>query len=416
LQGIGIPEAKHEHLMNTLPNDLKFRVLVAQALFGEPDALLLDEPTNYLDLESIHWLEETLHDYRGTLIVISHDRHFLNSVCTHIADIDYDTIIIYPGNYDDMVDAKISGRDKIESENRDRAKKIAQLQDFVARFGAGQRASQTQSRIKEIKRLELTELKKSNIQRPYIKLDIKRPSGKSVFIAKHLAKSYVQPDGSVEEVFDDLSIAVDKGEKVAVIGNNGLGKTTLLRMLVGDLKPDTGTVTRGHETSVGYFPQDYKQGITPGKTALEWLESFSTDEGNEFLRGLLGRMLFSGSDALKITDKLSGGESARLIIAKLMLEQNNVLVLDEPTNHLDLEAVSALASGLEKYPGTAIFVSHDRDLVSQVATRIISITDEGVFDFAGTYEEYLEATEREKKTGNKAAMKQVLMKREKVFA
>ncbi len=409
LHGIGIPEEQHEALMSTLPNDLKFRVLVAQSLFGDPDALLLDEPTNYLDLESIHWLEERLHEFEGTLIVISHDRHFLNSVCTHIADIDYDTIITYTGNYDAMVEAKIQGREQIESVNRDKAKKIAQLQDFVARFGAGQRASQTQSRVKEIKRLELTELKKSNIQRPYIKLDIKRQSGRDVIIAKELSKSYLQPDGSMKQIFEDLSLQFTRGEKVAVIGNNGLGKTTLLRMLVRDLVPDSGTVTQGHELSIGYFPQDYKEGITPGMTVYQWLESFSTDEGQEVLRGLLGRMLFSGEDAHKKTDKLSGGESARLILARLMLEQPNVLILDEPTNHLDLEAVSALAFGLEKYAGTAIFVSHDRELVSEVATRIIAITEEGVADFAGTYEEYLEALEHEKKTGKKASMKQMAM-------
>lgn len=391
LEGIGIPARQHESLMNTLPNDLKFRVLVAQALFGNPDALLLDEPTNYLDLESIHWLEETLHNYQGTLVVISHDRHFLNAVCTHIADIDYDTIIIYPGNYDDMVQAKVQGREQIESENRDKAKKIAQLQDFVARFGAGQRASQTQSRLKEIKRLELTELKKSNIQRPYVKFDIKRPSGKEVLTGKGLSKSYLQPDGSTKEVFEDLSLSFTRGEKIAVIGNNGLGKTTLLRMLVGELQPDSGSVTTGHEVSVGYFPQDYKEGIGHKMTAYQWLESFSTDEGQEYLRGLLGRMLFSGDEAHKITDKMSGGESARLIIAKLMLLQFNTLILDEPTNHLDLEAVSALAGALEKFPGTAIFVSHDRELVSQVATRVIALTDNGVIDFNGTYEEYLAA-------------------------
>jgi ATPase subunit of ABC transporter with duplicated ATPase domains len=411
LQGIGIAEAQHEELMSTLPNDLKFRVLVAQSLFGDPDALLLDEPTNYLDLESIHWLEERLHEFNGTLIVISHDRHFLNSVCTHIADIDYDTIITYTGNYDAMVEAKIQGREQIESINRDKSKKIAQLQDFVARFGAGQRASQTQSRVKEIKRLELTELKKSNIQRPYIKLDIKRQSGKDVMIAKDLAKSYLQPDGSSKQIFEDLSLQFTRGEKVAVIGNNGLGKTTLLRMLVGDLVPDSGSVTQGHELTIGYFPQDYKEGITPGMTVYQWLESFSSDEGQEVLRGLLGRMLFSGEDAHKKTDKLSGGESARLILARLMLEQPNVLILDEPTNHLDLEAVSALAVALEKFAGTAIFVSHDRELVSEVATRIIAITEEGVADFAGTYEEYLEALEHEKKTGRKASMKQMAMTR-----
>jgi len=400
LQGIGIPESKHEEPMHTLPNDMKFRVLLAQALFGEPEALLLDEPTNYLDLKSIQWLEETLHDYNGTLMVISHDRHFLNSVCTHIADIDYDTIIIYTGNYDDMVAAKVQGREKIESENREKSKKIAQLQDFVARFGAGTRSSQTQSRKKEIERLALTELKKSNIQRPYIKFEIKRPSGREVLELKNVDKSYLQPDGSMLDVIQGLSLKIGRDEKVAVIGSNGLGKTTLLRMIVGDLAPDAGTVTIGHEVNPGYFPQDYKQGITPGVTAYAWLESFATDEGVELLRGLLGRMLFSGEAALKKTDNLSGGESARLIIARLMLDKNNFLVLDEPTNHLDLEAVSALAGALESYPGTAIFVSHDRDLVSQVATRIIAITEDGIADFPGTYEEYLDAL----KTGKPSAL------------
>lgn len=412
LQGIGIPEAKHEQLMSTLPTDLKFRVLVAQALFGDPEALLLDEPTNYLDLESIHWLEETLHDYQGTLVVISHDRHFLNSVCTHIADIDYDTIIVYPGNYEAMVEAKISVRERVESENRDKAKKIAQLQDFVARFGAGQRASQTQSRKKEIKRLELTELKKSNIVRPYVKLDIKKQSGKDVLTMKNIAKSYTQPDGSKMTIFHGLDLKVNRGEKVAVIGNNGLGKTTLLRMIAGDLKQDNGTIDFGHEVSAGYFPQDYKQGIAKGSTIYKWLESFSTDQGVEYLRGLLGKMLFSGDDAMKKTDNLSGGESARLIIARLMLDQNNLLILDEPTNHLDLEAVSALAEAITSYSGTCIFVSHDRDLVSMAATRIISLTSEGVYDFEGTYEEYLEGEEVEKKTGKKASMKKVIMARD----
>lgn len=412
LQGIGIPEAKHEQLMNTLPNDLKFRVLVAQALFGDPEALLLDEPTNYLDLESIHWLEETLHNYQGTLVVISHDRHFLNEVCTHIADIDYDTIIVYTGNYDAMVDAKVSVRSQIEADNRDKSKKISQLQDFVARFGAGQRASQVQSRKKEIKRLELTELKKSNIVRPYVKLDIKKQSGKDVLTLKDITKSYTQPDGSVMSIFNGLSLKVNRGEKVAVIGNNGLGKTTLLRMIAQDLKPDGGEISFGHETSAGYFPQDYKQGIARGTTIYKWLEAFSTDQGTEYLRGLLGKMLFSGEDAMKKTDNLSGGESARLIIARLMLDQNNFLILDEPTNHLDLEAVSALAEAITSFSGTCIFVSHDRDLVSMAASRIVSLTSEGVYDFEGNYDEYLEGEEIEKKTGKKHSMKQIIMSRD----
>jgi ATPase subunit of ABC transporter with duplicated ATPase domains len=391
LQGIGIPEETHTNLMKTLPTDLKFRVLVAQSLFGEPQALLLDEPTNYLDLQSIHWLEETLKAYTGTLIVISHDRHFLNSVCTHIADIDYETVIIYTGNYDEMVGAKVQSREKIESENKEKAKKIAQLQDFVARFGAGTRSSQTQSRLKEINRLEPTELKKSNIQRPYIRYELKRPSGKDVAVLKSLSKSYPQNDGSTLHVIKDFSMTVTRGEKIAVIGNNGVGKTTLMQMIAGELKPDAGIVEIRPEVSFGYFPQNYKTGITPGKTAFDWLAGYASDEGVEILRGLLGKMLFSGEAALKQTDALSGGESARLIIAKLMLLQHNFLILDEPTNHLDLEAVSALAQALELYKGTAIFVSHDRDLVSQVATRIIAMTDEGIADFAGTYDDYLDA-------------------------
>jgi ATPase subunit of ABC transporter with duplicated ATPase domains len=391
LEGIGIPESKHEEPMHTLPNDLKFRVLLAQALFGEPDAMLLDEPTNYLDLSSIQWLEETLINYRGVLIVISHDRHFLNAVCTHIADIDYDSIIVYTGGYDDMVAAKVQIRQRIESENREKSKKIAQLQEFVARFGAGTRSSQTQSRKKEIQRLELTELKRSNIQRPYIKFEIRKPSGRDVLSLKNIDKSYMQPDGSTLDVLEGFSIDVLRGDKVAVIGNNGLGKTTLLRTIVGEVTPDDGVIHTGHGVTMGYFPQDYKTGIESGKAALDWLESFATDETNEYLRGLLGRMLFSGDEAMKKTHNLSGGESARLIIAKLMLQQHNLLILDEPTNHLDLEAVSALAGALESFPGTVIFVSHDRDLVSQVATRIVAITDEGIADYLGTYDEYLDA-------------------------
>ncbi len=391
LQGIGIPAERHEHLMTTLPTDLKFRVLLAQALFGGPEALLLDEPTNYLDLASIQWLEETLIAYTGTLVVISHDRHFLNSVCTDIADIDYETIIIYPGNYDNMVEAKVQSRSRIEAENRDKQKKVAQLQEFVSRFGAGTRSSQVQSRKKEISRLELTELKKTNIQRPYIRFEVKRLSGTTVLEAQNISKSYEQLDGSILPVIEGFSMSIGRGERIAVIGNNGMGKTTLVRMLVGDLTPDEGVVKPGHEVSLGYFPQDYKQGIEAGRTAYDWLAGFAGEEGNEVLRGLLGRMLFSGEAALKQTENLSGGESARLLMAKLMLLQHNTLILDEPTNHLDLEAVSALADALEKYTGTVLFVSHDRDLVSQVATRIIALTPDGIADYEGTYEEYLAA-------------------------
>ncbi len=385
LRGIGIPDEQHEDLMKTLPTDYKFRVLLAQALFGEPQALLLDEPTNHLDLESIHWLEEFLANYEGTLIVISHDRHFLNAVTTHIADIDYDTIIVYTGNYDDMVSQKIQARQTIESANRDKAKKIAQLQEFVARFAAGQRSSQVQSRKKEMARLAPQELKKSNIQRPFIRFEQEKPSGKEVLIARNVSKGF---DGNT--LFEGLDLEILRGDKVAIIGANGVGKTTLLRTLIGELPPDDGTIKWTDSASWSYYPQDYHDEIKPGLTALDWLMQFMVDEGQQYVRGILGRMLFSGDDSLKATEALSGGEAARLLMARMMMLKNPVLIFDEPTNHLDLEAVSALAEGLAQFPGTVFVVTHDRDLVSNVATRILSFKDGKLINFAGTYEEYLQ--------------------------
>ncbi len=387
LRGVGIPDEKHFDLMRSLPTDYKFRVLLAQAVFGEPEALLLDEPTNHMDLEAIHWLEGFLQQYKGTLIVISHDRHFLNAVCTHIADIDYETIIIYPGNYDDMVDRKLQVRQRTESENRDRQKKIAQLQEFIARFGSGQRASQAQSRRKEIQRLAPTELKRSNIQRPYIRFEQLKPAGKDVLAVKGLSKSF---DG--QPVIQGLDLEVMRGDKIAIIGRNGAGKTTLLRLLVGDLPPDAGTVKWGSSVEWDYYPQDFADQIQPGTTAIEWLAQWDVNvEGPQALRGLLGRMLFSGDESQKATEMLSGGETARLLLAKFMLGKKPVLVLDEPTNHLDLESVNALGEGLSLYQGTVLLVSHDRDLISEVATRILAFTDDGLLDFHGTYEEYLQA-------------------------
>ena len=398
LRGIGISDDKHQDPMASLPNDYKFRVLLAQALFGGSDALLLDEPTNYMDLETIHWLEEFLLDYKGTLIVISHDRHFLNSVCTHIADIDYDTIINYPGSYDDMVEHKMQARQRIENDNKDKGKKIAQLQEFVNRFAAGQRSSQVQSRRKEMARLAPTEMKKSNIARPYIRFEQRKPSGREVVTVAGLSKSF---DGQC--VLKDINFEVSRGEKVAIIGPNGVGKTTLIRCLVGDLQPDAGTVKWGTGMTWGYYPQDYRSGIPTGILALDWVMGFDEEnQGQQFVRGLLGQMLFKGDESLKLTEALSGGEAARLLMAKLMLEKNPVLIFDEPTNHLDLEAVSALAEGLSQFAGTAFVVSHDRDLISEMATRVLSFTPEGLLDFRGTYDEYLEAhplPDRAKKGG-----------------
>ena len=384
LRGIGIPDENHGELMRTLPTDYKFRVLLAQAVFGNPQALLLDEPTNHMDLESIHWLESFLHEYEGTLIVISHDRHFLNAVCTHIADIDYDTIIIYPGNYDDMVEQKIQSRTRIESENRDKAKKITQLQEFVSRFAAGQRSSQVQSRRKEMARLAPTELKKSNIQRPYIRFEQNRPSGREVVVARDLCKVF---DG--RHILSGLNLEIMRGDKVAIIGANGVGKTTLLRSLIGEVALDAGTVKWGHGMSWSYYAQDYAEQIPRGISAFDWLMQFQPDGDQQVVRGLMGRMLFSGDEALKQTDALFGGESARVLMARLMLEKNPVLIFDEPTNHLDLESVNALGEGLAQFEGTVLVVSHDRDLISDAATRVLSFTPEGIIDFPGTYEEYL---------------------------
>jgi len=385
LSGLGIPEAEHEKVMGELPGGHKLRVLLAQALFGRPDALLLDEPTNNLDIDSIRWLERFLSSYRGVLITISHDRRFLNRICTHIADIDYETIIVYTGGYDDMVRAKGQVRARIESENADRSKKIEQLQDFVARFGAGTRASQVQSRKKQIDRLSLTDLKRSNIERPFIQFLVKKQSSKQTLTIDGLDKAW--PDVTVCKSFRAV---VTKGERVAIIGRTGVGKTTLCKMLMGDVKPDAGKVEWGTGTTIGYLAQDHRADIPAGQTVTQFLHSFDPKANLQEIRGLLGRMLFKGEEGMKPTDALSGGEAVRLIFSKLMLTKDNVLILDEPTNHLDLESIVALGDALEKYEGTAFVVTHDRDLVASFATRIFSFTDNGLVDWQGTYDDYVE--------------------------
>jgi ATPase subunit of ABC transporter with duplicated ATPase domains len=390
LQGLDIPDGLHERTMAELQGGQKVRVLLAQALFGNPAALLLDEPTNHLDLESIHWLERFLLRYEGTLIVISHDRHFLNQVCTHIADIDYETIITYTGGYDDMVLAKTQIRSRIEAENAQREKKIAQLNDFIARFGAGTRAAQTTSRRKEVERLQTTELARSNIQRPYIRFQTRRPSGKVPLEFEGLGKAF----GTLR-VFRDFSAVVNRGDRVVLVGRNGVGKTTLLKALLADAPDqvpspadrDTGKVRWGHEVSVGYFPQDHSGQIDKGTTVVEWLHRFDPDASRQEIHGLLGQMLFSGEEGLKSTDVLSGGETARILFCRIMLQKPNVLVLDEPTNHLDLESINALNVALQKYEGTVFLVTHDQDLIEEVGTRIWNFEDGSVTDFRGTYEE-----------------------------
>ncbi|MCU1274641.1 MAG: transporter related [Bryobacterales bacterium] len=395
LDGLGVESALHERLMGELQGGQKVRVLLAQAFFGSPPALLLDEPTNHLDLESVHWLQNYLSHYQGVLIVISHDRHFLNSVCTHVADIDYETVITYTGGYDDMVLAKTQVRSRIEAENTQREKKIAQLNEFIARFSAGTRSSQVTSRKKEVERLQISELAKSNIQRPYIRFDMKRPSGRHPLEIKGLAKSY----GELK-VINGFTASVSRGEKIALMGRNGAGKTTLLKSLVRSatgfiedadrlFDVDTGIVVWGHEVAVGYFAQDHSDSIRRGTTAIGWLHEFDPQASQEELRGLLGQMLFSGEDALKPTDALSGGEAARLIFCRLMLQKPNFLVLDEPTNHLDLESINALNIALQKYAGTVVLVSHDHDLIEEVATRVWHFEGGRIEDFKGPYEEYV---------------------------
>ncbi len=386
LEGLGIETRVHDGPMRGIAGGYKLRVLLAQALFGWPQALLLDEPTNNLDIDSIRWLEEFLKEYDGTLVTISHDRHFLNSICTHIADIDYETIITYTGGYDDMVRQKGEVRSRVESSNAEKQKKIAALQEFVARFSAGTRASQVQSRIRHMQKLKLEDLKRSNIQAPFIKFELAKQSGKQTLEIHDLEKRF----GDLE-VVRPFSALVTRGEKIAIIGKNGVGKSTLVKMIAGELEPDGGRVRWGHQAQVGYLPQDQAGVVRPGTTAFGWLREMEDKLSNEEISGLLGRMLFSGEERMKPTDTLSGGETVRMLLAKLMLFKDNVLLLDEPTNHLDLEAINSLAEGLGRYEGTALVVTHDQELISEVATRIWLLRrGEPVLDFPGTYQELLE--------------------------
>jgi ATPase subunit of ABC transporter with duplicated ATPase domains len=403
LQGLDIPDHLHERKMGELQGGQKVRVLLAQSLFGHPQALLLDEPTNHLDLDSIHWLQNFLNSYDGVLIVISHDRHFLNSICTHIADIDYQTIITYTGTYDDMIVAKTQIRSQIESQNAQREKKISQLNEFIARFAAGTRSSQVQSRRKEVERLQVTELARSNIQRPFLKFEQKRPSGKHILELEGVTKTY---EGPGAKIIQNFTASVLRGEKIALMGRNGAGKTTLLNAMLANspTTPDaelrktsgydgefitSGKVIWGHEAAVGYFAQDHRSLIENGMTASEWLHQWDPSASHEEIRGLLGQMLFQKDDANKKTDILSGGEAARLLFCKLMLQKPNVLVFDEPTNHLDLESINALNIALQRYQGTVMLVTHDHDLIDEVATRIWHFeNDRKITDFKGAYEEY----------------------------
>jgi ATPase subunit of ABC transporter with duplicated ATPase domains len=423
LNGLGIPGEKHTDTMGTLPAGYKLRVLLAQVLFLRPDVLLLDEPTNHLDLDSIRWLEQFLIDFRGTLAVVSHDRHFLNAITTHIADIDYQTITVYTGNYSQFVEEKYETRKQAEAQNATAKKKIAELQSFVDRFGShASKSKQAQSRVKQIEKLEVKELKRSSLIRPFIRFEFEKPSGRDVARMSNVSKSF----GPDKQIFDKLSLNINRGDRIAVIGPNGIGKSTLLKLMVGavsgldaetkkeTLTPDgvdgaAGEIRWGHDTNVGYFAQDHHEALgetNKGLTAFEWLYSFDKTATQEFIRSILGRLLFSGEAGVKKIEALSGGESARLLLAKLLLCKPNVLVLDEPTNHLDIESIEGVLDGLKLFTGTVVVVSHDRHFVAELANRVIELqpgvggTSEKreaakVVEFGGTYEEYLEREGRD---------------------
>ncbi|MCO4764481.1 MAG: ATP-binding cassette domain-containing protein, partial [Myxococcales bacterium] len=385
LEGLGIPPELFQEKMASLSGGMKVRVLLAQALFGKPEAMMLDEPTNHLDLDTISWLQNFLMGYRGTLVVISHDRRFLNDICTHIADIDYEAIVTYPGNYDDMVRIKAEIRGRVDSQEAQKQKKVKALNDFIQRFSAGSRASQVKSRKKQRDKLKPSDVKRSNIARPYIRFDVGEESGKHIVDVQELSKGF---EG--EKLYSEFRAHVNRGEHIGIIGRDGVGKTTMLRMLMGELQPDEGTLEWGMNTDIGYMPQEHEDTIEGGNTIDTWLHGFKPGADLEDIRGLLGRMLFRGDEGKKSTNVLSGGERVRMLMCKMMLLQHNTLVLDEPTNHLDLESISALAEGLAAYKGTLFIATHDRDLLSEACTRIWSIRDGVMTDFRGSYAEFEE--------------------------
>ena len=386
LLGLDIPLEQHNGLMSAVAPGWKLRVLLAQALFSNPDIMLLDEPTNNLDINTIRWLEEILNQRNCTMIIISHDRHFLNSVCTHMADMDYGELRVYPGNYDDYMIAVTEVRERLLAGNAKKKVQIAELQTFVSRFSANaSKAKQATSRAKQLDKIKLDEVKPSSRVNPFLRFDQTKKLHRLALEVENLSKGY-----SEEPLFKNLNLMIPVGERVAVLGPNGIGKSTLLRTLVGDLTPDTGEVKWSENSEVGYFAQDHAEDFAENQTLIEWMNQWRKEsDDDQAIRGTLGRLLFSADDINKSVKVISGGEQGRMLFGKLILQKNNIMVMDEPTNHLDMESIESLNTALENYPGTLIFVSHDREFVSSLATRIIELTPNGIVDFNGKYEDYL---------------------------
>ncbi|MEN4768272.1 ABC-F family ATPase [Duffyella gerundensis] len=386
LLGVGIPLEQHYGPMSEVAPGWKLRVLLAQALFSNPDILLLDEPTNNLDIDTIRWLEQVLNERNSTMIIISHDRHFLNMVCTHMADLDYGELRVYPGNYDEYMTAATQARDRLLSDNAKKKAQIADLQSFVSRFSANaSKSRQATSRARQIDKIKLDEVKASSRQTPFIRFDQDKKLFRNALEVEALTKGFEEGP-----LFKKLNLLLEVGEKLAILGPNGIGKTTLLKTLVGDLAPDSGTVKWSENARIGYYAQDHAADFSDNLTVFDWMSQWKQEGDDEqAVRSILGRLLFSQDDIKKPAKVLSGGEKGRMLFGKLMMQKPNVLIMDEPTNHLDMESIEALNMALEMYEGTLIFVSHDREFVSSLATRIIEMTPNKIADFTGNYEDYL---------------------------
>ncbi len=397
LSGAGIEEALHSGLMREVAPGWKLRVLLAQALFAAPDILLLDEPTNNLDINAINWLEDVLSRQKSTIIIISHDRHFLNTVCTHIADIDFGELRVYPGNYDDFMTAATAARELLHSENAKKKVEIAELQQFVSRFSANaSKAKQATSRAKRLEKIELNDIKRSSRISPYLRFTQDKKLFRQAVTFENISKGF---DECV--LFEGGKLMLEAGSRLAIIGENGVGKTTLLRCLLGEITPDTGKIQMSENASIGYCPQDNTADFDNNLNLFDWMSQWrKASHNDQIVRAILGQLLFSSDDFLKKVKVCSGGEKNRLLFGKLMMISPNVLILDEPTNHMDMEAIEALNQALMHYEGTIIFVSHDREFVSSLATQIIEIKDHTLINFDGTYDEYLASQQMTKRAAN----------------